>query len=241
MLSFKWTELLWKIHSQGTPNRTVAGQTAITADSWDAASKWSPGLWSQLLLLLLLSRFSRVWLFNPIDGSPPGSPVPGILQARTLEWVATAFSSAWKWKVKVKSRSRVRLFATPWTAAYQAPPSMAFSRQEYWSGVPLPSPFLLQRGMQICLCVWWKGLLMLSLCLLALTYHIFLIGGAILPHLLRLRKLNSLVAWWLRILGFHCYGPGSILGWGTEISQAEWCGQNKKRLRKIQKSFTLFY
>ena len=70
---------------------------------------------------------------NPIDGSPPGSPVPGILQARTLEWVAISFSSAWKWKVKVKSRSRVRLFATPWTAAYRAPPSMGFSRQEYWS------------------------------------------------------------------------------------------------------------
>ena len=75
-------------------------------------------------------------LCNPIDGSPPGSPVPGILQARTLEWVAISFSNAWKWKVKVKSLSRVRLLATPWTAAYQAPPSMGFSRQEYWSGVP---------------------------------------------------------------------------------------------------------
>ena len=77
---------------------------------------------------------------DPIDSSPPGFPVPGILQARTLEWVAIAFSSAWKWKVKVKSLSRVRLLVTPWTAAYQAPPSMGFSRQEYWSGVPLPSP-----------------------------------------------------------------------------------------------------
>ena len=75
-------------------------------------------------------------LCNPIDGSPPGSPVPGILQARTLEWVAISFSNAWKWKLKVKSLSRVRLFATPWTAAYQAPPSMGFSMQEYWSGVP---------------------------------------------------------------------------------------------------------
>ena len=71
-------------------------------------------------------------LCDPIDGSPPGSPVPGILQAR-----------AWKWKVKVKSLSRVRLLVTPWTAAYQAPPSMRFSKQEYWSGVPLPSPELL--------------------------------------------------------------------------------------------------
>ena len=74
---------------------------------------------------------------DPIDGSPPGSPVPWILKARTLEWVAISFSNEWKWKVKVKSLSRIRLLATPWTAAYQAPPSMGFSRQEYWSGVPL--------------------------------------------------------------------------------------------------------
>ena len=79
-------------------------------------------------------------LCDPIDSSPPGSPVPGILQARTLEWVAISFSNAWKWKVKVKSLSRVRLLATPWTAAHQAPLSMGFSRQEYWSGVPSPSP-----------------------------------------------------------------------------------------------------
>ena len=81
-------------------------------------------------------------LCDPTDGSPPGSRVPGILQARTLEWVALSFSSAWKWKVKVKSLSRVRPSATPWTAAYQAPLSMGFSRQEYWSGVPLPSPWV---------------------------------------------------------------------------------------------------
>ena len=81
-------------------------------------------------------------LCDPIDGSPPGSPIPGILQARTLEWAAISFSNVWKWKVKVKSLSRVRLLATPWTVAYQAPPSMGFSRQEYWSGVPLPSPVL---------------------------------------------------------------------------------------------------
>ena len=79
-------------------------------------------------------------LCDPIDGSPPGSPVPGILQARTLEWVAISFSNPRKWKVKVKSLSHVWLLATPWTAAYQAPPSMGFSRQEYWSGVPLLSP-----------------------------------------------------------------------------------------------------
>ena len=91
------------------------------------------------MLLLLLSRFSCVRLCNPIDGNPPGSPVPGILQVRTLEWVAISFSNAWKLKVKVKLLSRVRLFETPWTTAYQAPPSMGFSRQEYWSGLPLRS------------------------------------------------------------------------------------------------------
>ena len=105
------------------------------------------------LLLLLLSRFSRVrTLCDPIDSSPPGSPVPGILQARTLDWVAVSFSNAWKWKVKVKSLSRVRLFVTPWTAAYQAPPPMGFSRQEYWSGVLLLSPWGRTGNMQI-----WQG------------------------------------------------------------------------------------
>ena len=92
-------------------------------------------------------------LRDPRDGSPLGSPVPGILQARTLEWVAISFSSAWKWKVKMKSPSRVRLLATPWTAAYQAPPSMGFSRQEYWSGVPLPSPkYFLVSLIKHCTC-----------------------------------------------------------------------------------------
>ena len=84
-------------------------------------------------------------LCDPIDGCPPGSPVPGILQARTLEWVAISFSNAWKGKMKVNSLSRVRLLVTPWTVAHQAPPSMGFSRQEYWSGVPLPSPMLTAR------------------------------------------------------------------------------------------------
>ena len=134
---------------------------------WGSSSKIT-GVGCHLLLpykSLLLSCFSRVRFFatpwtaayqapaaaaakslqscptlcDPIDGSPPGSPVPGILQARTLEWVAISFSDTWKWKVKVKSLSRVWLFVAPWTAAYQTPPSMGFSRQEYWSGVPLPS------------------------------------------------------------------------------------------------------
>ena len=90
-------------------------------------------------------------LWNPRDSSPPGSAVPGILQARTLEWVAISFSSAWKWKVKVKSLSRVRLLATPWTAAYQAPPSMGFSRQEYWSGVPTQIHMLLSQESHLLL------------------------------------------------------------------------------------------
>ena len=85
-------------------------------------------------------------LCDPIDSSPPGSPVPGILQARTLEWVAISFSDAWRWKVKVKLLSPVRLWATPWTAAYRAPPPVGFSRQAYWSGVPLPSPPLFLRS-----------------------------------------------------------------------------------------------
>ena len=80
-------------------------------------------------------------LCNPIDSNPTGSPIPGILQARTLEWVAISFSNAWKWKVKVKVKMKsIQLLVTPWTAAYQAPPSMGFSRQEYWNGVPLPFP-----------------------------------------------------------------------------------------------------
>ena len=115
-------------------------------------------IWSHLLLYLWLClHFSSVFipipntattkslqscptLCDPIDGSPSGSPVSGILQARTLEWIAISFSNAWKWKVKGKSLSRIRLLATPWTAAYQASSFIGFSRQEYWSGVPLPSP-----------------------------------------------------------------------------------------------------
>ena len=98
---------------------------------------------SNMLLCYAKSLQSCPTLCDPIDSSPPGSPIPGILQARTLEWVAISYSNTWKWKVKVKSLSRVGLSATPWTAAYQAPPPMGFSRQEYWSGVPLPSPNML--------------------------------------------------------------------------------------------------
>ena len=89
-------------------------------------------------------------LCDPIDSSPPDSPIPGILQARTLEWVAISFSNALKWKVKMKSLSRARFLATPWTAAYQAPSSMGFSRQEDWSGLPLPSPVQSLSRVQFC-------------------------------------------------------------------------------------------
>ena len=103
-------------------------------------------------------------LCDPIDGISPGSPVPGILQARTLEWVAISFSNTGKWKVKVKLLSRVRLLATPWTAAYQAPPSMGFSRQEYWSGVSSSSPIYQHNLNQISsklFCGYWQTVLRL--------------------------------------------------------------------------------
>ena len=115
-------------------------------------------------LLLLLQSFpasakslqSCPTLCDPVDGSPPGSAIPGILQAITLEWVAISFSNAWKRKVKGKYLSRVWLFATPWTEAYQAPPSMGFSRQEYWSGLPSPSPSQHQGlSNESTLCIRW--------------------------------------------------------------------------------------
>ena len=97
-------------------------------------------------------------LCDPIDSSPPGSPVPGILQARTLKWVAISSSNAWKWKVKVKSFSHVRLLETPWTAAYQAPLPMGFSRQEYCSGVPLPSLIVTHLYIITLLCILLSNL-----------------------------------------------------------------------------------
>ena len=99
------------------------------------------------LLLLLLSCFSRVQLCDPIDGSPRDSSVPGVLQARTLVWVAISFSTAWKWKVKVKSLSRVRPSATPWTAAYQAPPPME------WGAI---TNVQINQGVQLCFLIQHK-------------------------------------------------------------------------------------
>ena len=98
-------------------------------------SPWSPRVGHAAAAKSLQSCLT---LCDPIDSSPPGSPVPGILQARTLEWVAISFSNAWKWKVRVKSLSRVWLLAIPWTTAYQAPLSMGFSRQDLTTKQLLP-------------------------------------------------------------------------------------------------------
>ena len=135
----------------------LTSHSRMSGSWWMITPQWLSWLWRSFLYsssvyscyLFLISSASVVAAkslqscptpCNPRDGSPPGSPIPGILQARTLEWVAISFSNAWKRKFKVKWVSHVRLLATPWTAAYQAPLSMGFSRQEYWSGVPLPSP-----------------------------------------------------------------------------------------------------
>ena len=112
-----------------TPNQLANNLTGISCVTMAAAAAAK-------------SLLSCPILWDPRDGSPPGSPIPRILQARTLKWGAISFSNAWKWKVKVKSLSRVRLLATPYTAAYQTPPSIGFARQEYWSGLLLPSPYV---------------------------------------------------------------------------------------------------
>ena len=135
-------DLLWCKFGLGKCMEFVLGPTTeLVIDSCHIKSTFHHALQSNQEMLHRIrepaaakSHQSCPTLCDPIDGSPPGSPVSGILQARTLEWVAISFSNAWKWKVKVKSLSRVRLLATPWTAAYQSSPSMGFSRQEYWSG-----------------------------------------------------------------------------------------------------------
>ena len=139
-MHFPW--LKWKVHPFPQSGNNLETEPKQLKDQVEfclpgALIKLSP---FHLMLCYAKSLQSCPTLCDPTDGSPPGSPVPGILQARTLEWVAISFSNAWKWKVKVKSLSRVWLLVTPWTAAYQAPQSMGFSRQEYWSRVPLPSP-----------------------------------------------------------------------------------------------------
>ena len=130
------------------------------------------------MLPLVLSCFSHVRLCDPIDGNSPGSPVPGILQARTLEWVAISFSSVCKRKVKGKSLSHVPLFATPWTAAHQAPLSMGFSRQEYWSGFP-------------CHCLLWFYILVQGK-----SYRHHLLCNLILLLMLLNNFLRLNLCWW---------------------------------------------
>ena len=126
---------LWEIvKDRETWHTAVHG----VAKSWTWLSNWTTT--TRIATATAKSLQSYPTLCDPMDSSPPGSPIPGILQARTLEWVTISFSNSGKWKLKVKSLSCAQLLATPWTAAHQAPPSMGFSRQEYWSGVPLPSP-----------------------------------------------------------------------------------------------------
>ena len=145
-------ELSCFFHDPADVGSLISGPLSFLKPAWTSGRSQFTYCWSlawRILSITLLacaaaaaakSLQSCPTLWDPIDGSPPGSPVPRILQARTLEWVAISFSKAWKWKVKVKSLSCVRLLATPWTTVYQVPLPMVFSRQEYWSGVPLPSP-----------------------------------------------------------------------------------------------------
>ena len=171
-------------------------------------------------------------LCDPIDLSPPGCPVPGILQARTLEWVAISFSNAWKRKVKVKSLSRVRLFATPWTAAHQAPPSLGFSKQEHWSGVSFPPPGgLLDPGIE------------------AMSLASPALAGTLSLHLYHLHHLGSSSHWikWLNVgwrAGICSWDdfPNSVFMAGQSTTVLLWwCGvgnckkivHSKVHLRKV--------
>ena len=137
-----------KPHKEPTNLENLAAATGLEKVSFHSNPKGNAKECSNYRTIALISHAaaaakslqSCLTLCDPMDCSLPGFSVHGILQARTLEWVAISFSNAWKWDVKVKLLSRVWLLATPWTAAHQAPPSMGFSRQEYWSGVPLPSP-----------------------------------------------------------------------------------------------------
>ena len=173
------------------------------SSSWFLRLRTNKGSRNQYVLLIHCSPAaakslqSCPTLCDPIDGSPPGSAVPGILQARTLEWVAISFSNAWKWKVKVKSLSCARLLATPWTAAYQAPPSMGFSRQEYWSGVPLPSLTLFSYSMLIKLYIY------LETCLSSRFMSIVLWPG--ITHLVPMLSQNACCGW----------GPGATPSFET--------------------------
>ena len=146
----------WRVTHSTSPPLTSCGAdqflTGTGTAQWPGVEIGDPEVWEALRTApaaAAKSLQSCLTLCDPTDSSPPGSPVPGILQARTLKWVAISFSNGWKWKVKVKSLSCIWLLGTPWTAAYQVPPSMGFSRQEYWSGVPLPSPRTAPRAQQM--------------------------------------------------------------------------------------------
>ena len=163
MTSFALSYLLiishLQIYSQGKLNlpREYTQSSFICIWIWGRYNLIHSNIFKKLWFAAAKSLQSCPTLCDPIDGSPPGSPVPGILQARTLEWVAISSSNAWKWKVKVKSLSRVKLLATPWTAAYHSPASMWFSRQEYWSGVPSPSPIMTWGIPKFLLQTWSTG------------------------------------------------------------------------------------
>ena len=149
-------------------------------------------------------RQSCPTLCDPTDGSPTGSSVPGILQARILEWVAIPFSNAWKWKAKVKSLSRVWLCATPQTAAHPAPPSMGLSRQEYWSGVPLPSPT-----------AWWEKTNYLSteriyFWIFNCCICVYILSLSVVSYSWRPHGLYS-----ARLLSVHGIFQARILEWGA--------------------------
>ena len=170
-------------------------------------------------------------LYDPIHGSPPGSPIPGTPQARTLEWVASSFSNAWKWKVKVNSLSWVWLFMTPWTAAYQAPPSMGFSRQEYWSGLLLPSPWGIQKSHELLKKNyfswnrhWWS----LSLTLPPLFYYKFINLINFIKFIKFIKFKLSIYFWLHRVLIAVCrlapvaasggYSPVVVVGLLTMVT-----------------------
>ena len=149
--SRKWQPTPIFLPGRSHEQRSLVGYSPLglaTVQTWLKRHSTSPNsciFRTQILIYAAAAKSlqSCPTLCDPMDGSPPGYPVPGILQARTLEWVAISFSNARKWKVKGKLLSHVRVLATPWTTAYQAPPSMGFSKQEYWSRVPLPSPIVI--------------------------------------------------------------------------------------------------
>ena len=140
-LNIHWKDWCWSSNTLATwCEELTHWKRPWCWERWRVGVEGDDKRWDGWMACYAKSLQSCPTLCDPRDGSSPGSAIPGILQARILEWVAISFSNAWKWKVK--SLSRVQLLATPWTTAYQAPPPMGFVRQECWSGVPLPSPWM---------------------------------------------------------------------------------------------------